>query len=87
MFVIKRDGNREEVHFDKITNRIKKMSWQLDESIDATVIAKKICGQVFSGVTTSKLDTLAAEIAAHMTTVHPDYGLLAARIEVSNFLS
>ena len=84
MFVIKRDGKKEDVHFDKITTRIKKLIWGLDESIDASKIAKKVCGRIYSGISTKQLDEFAAEIAAHMITEHNDYGLLAARIEVSN---
>jgi len=84
MFVIKRDGRKEQVHFDKITARIKQMSWGLDKTIDPVLIAKEICGRVYTGVSTIELDTLLAETVAHKTTLHPDYGLLAARIEVSN---
>ena len=84
MFVIKRNGSKQSVHFDKITARIKQMSWGLDKTIDPALIAKEICGRVYAGVTTTELDTLLAETAAHKTTLHPDYGLLAARIEVSN---
>jgi len=72
------------VHFDKITSRIKKLAWGLSHDIDPIQVAKKVCIGVYSGVTTSELDELAAQTAAHMVTVHPDYGLLAARIEVSN---
>ena len=60
------------------------MSWGLAESIDSAEIAKEICGRVYSGIPTTDLDTLVAETIAHKTTTHPDYGLLAARIEVSN---
>ena len=84
MFVIKRDGRKEQVHFDKITTRVKQMSWGLSKSIDPILIAKEICGRVYEGVPTIELDTLLAETIAHKTTIHPDYGLLAARIEVSN---
>eukprot|EP01083_Nonionella_stella_P067681 179183_1 len=84
MYVIKRDGKREQVHFDKITSRIQKLSWGLSASVDPIQVAKKVCIGVYSGVKTSELDELAAQTAAHMVTVHPDYGLLAARIEVSN---
>lgn len=84
MYVTKRDGRKEPVHFDKITSRIKKMAWGLDNSIDATKIAQEICGRVYTGVLTTELDTLVAETSAHKITKHPDYGLLAARIEVSN---
>ena len=84
MFVVKRDGKRESVHFDKITSRIGKLCWNLSELVDPTVVAQKVCSGVYNGVTTAELDTLAAETAAHMVTAHPDYGLLAARIAVSD---
>jgi len=84
MFVTKRNGKQEEVHFDKITNRIKKLAWGLADTVDPIEVARKVCVGVYSGVKTSELDELAAQTAAHMVTVHPDYGLLAARIEVSN---
>jgi len=84
MHVIKRNGTREPVHFDKITSRIGKLAWGLAKEVDPIEIAKKVVIGVYSGVTTTELDELAAQTAAHMVTVHPDYGLLAARIEVSN---
>jgi len=84
MYVLKRDGRKEEVHFDKITSRIRKLSWGLDRKVDPAVITSKVISGVYSGVTTRELDELTAQTAAHMVTSHPDYGLLAARITVSN---
>ncbi|KAK9713296.1 hypothetical protein RND81_06G017700 [Saponaria officinalis] len=85
MYVVKRDGRQETVHFDKITARLKKLSYGLSsEHCDPVLVAQKVCGGVYKGVTTSQLDELAAETAAAMTTNHPDYALLAARIVVSN---
>lgn len=85
MFVLKRDGRKEQVYFDKITSRIIKLCYGLNmEYIDATEITKKVINGLYSGVTTIELDNLAAETAASMTTKHPDYTLLAARISVSN---
>jgi len=84
MHVIKRNGTQEPVHFDKITSRIGKLAWGLAKDVDPIEIAKKVVIGVYSGVTTTELDELAAQTAAHMVTVHPDYGLLAARLEVSN---
>ncbi|MDB5140293.1 MAG: ribonucleoside-diphosphate reductase subunit alpha [Mucilaginibacter sp.] len=83
MFVIKRDGKKESVKFDKITARIEKLCYgfQLVDPID---VAKKVIEGLFDGVTTSELDNLAAETAASLTTKHPDYALLASRIAVSN---
>lgn len=84
MFVIKRDGTQQIVHFDKITSRIRKLSWELSDAVDPAIVAQKVCAGVYAGVTTTELDELAAQTAAHMVTVHPDYGMLAARIAVSN---
>ncbi len=85
MYVVKRDGRKEAVQFDKITSRIKKLCYGLDSDfLDATEVAKKVVQGVYDGVTTAELDNLAAETAAYLTTTHPDYALLAARIAVSN---
>ncbi len=85
MEVIKRSGRREPVSFDKITARIKKLRYGLDEDyVDHIEIAKKVIQGLYDGVSTTELDNLAAETAASMSTVHPDYAKLAARIAVSN---
>jgi ribonucleoside-diphosphate reductase alpha chain len=85
MFVIKRDGKRESVKFDKITARIEKLCYGLNPAlVDPIDVAKKVIEGLFDGVTTSELDNLAAETAASLTTKHPDYALLASRIAVSN---
>jgi len=85
MFVIKRDGSRESVKFDKITARIQKLSYGLDSRyVDPILVAKKVIDGIYDGVTTVELDNLAAEIAASLTSKHPDYALLASRIAVSN---
>ena len=84
MRVIKRDGSVQEVHFDKITSRIRKLSWGIDSSIDPAEIAKEICGNIYDRILTTQIDTLLAETIAHKITLHPDYALLAARIEISN---
>lgn len=85
MQVIKRDGRKENVSFDKITARIKKLCYGLNqEYVDSIEIAKKVIQGLFDGVSTVALDNLAAETAATMATIHPDYALLAARIAVSN---
>lgn len=81
---MKRNGKKEPVFFDKITARLEKLNWGLEETVDVTVITQKVISGLYSGVTTSKLDELAAQTAAHMVTVHPDYGVLAGRIAVSN---
>lgn len=84
MFVVKRDGRKEAVHFDKITSRIQKLAWNLSDHVEPVEVAQKVCAGVYKGVKTSELDELAAETAAGLVTRHPDYGLLAARICVSN---
>lgn len=85
MYVIKRDGRRESVKFDKITARIEKLSYGLDPNyIQPIEVAKKVVSGIYDGVTTAELDNLAAETAASMTTKHPDYAILAARVATSN---
>jgi ribonucleoside-diphosphate reductase alpha chain len=85
MFVIKRDGRRESVKFDKVTARIEKLCYGLDTHyVDPVDVAKKVINGIYDGVTTQQLDNLAAETAASMTTRHPDYAQLAARIAISN---
>ncbi|KAF4077384.1 hypothetical protein AMELA_G00207400 [Ameiurus melas] len=85
MHVIKRDGRQERVMFDKITSRIQKLCYGLNaDFVDPTQITMKVIQGLYSGVTTVELDTLAAETAATLTTKHPDYAILAARIAVSN---
>ena len=85
MQVIKRDGRKEEVSFDKITARLRKMTYGLDTNyVNLIEVSKKVIMGLYDGVTTVELDNLAAETAATMATVHPDYALLAARIAVSN---
>lgn len=85
MYVIKRDGKRENVHFDKITSRINKLCYGLDpDHVDAAIISQKVVQGVYPGVTTIELDELAAQTSASMATQHPEYSILAARISVSN---
>ncbi|CAM8904148.1 unnamed protein product [Rhodiola kirilowii] len=85
MYVVKRDGRQEAVHFDKITARLKKLIYGLStDHCDPVLVAQKVCAGVYKGVTTSQLDELAAETSAAMTANHPDYASLAARIAVSN---
>ena len=85
MNVVKRDGRKEPVAFDKITQRIGKLCYGLSpDHVSPTQIAQKVIQGVYDGVTTVALDDLAAETAAYLTTQHPDYSRLAARIAVSN---
>ncbi|MEZ4964638.1 MAG: ribonucleoside-diphosphate reductase subunit alpha [Saprospiraceae bacterium] len=85
MQVIKRSGRREEVSFDKITARLRKLTYNLDTNyVNLIEVSKKVIMGLYDGVTTVELDNLAAETAATMATIHPDYALLAARIAVTN---
>ncbi|GAB1608351.1 ribonucleoside-diphosphate reductase large subunit-like [Argonauta hians] len=85
LHVVKRDGRKEDIHFDKITSRIKKLCYNLNmDFIRPENITMKVISGLYSGVTTVELDNLAAETAATLTTKHPDYAILAARIAVSN---
>lgn len=84
MHVVKRDGRKEAVKFDKVTARIVKMCYGLDPLVSPEAVAMKVIEGIFDGVTTGQLDNLAAEVAAAKTMDHPDYALLASRIAVSN---
>jgi len=85
MYVMKRSGKQEAVHFDKITSRVMKLSYGLNlKSEDVIEIAKKVIIGIYNGVPTTELDNLAAETSASFTTKHPDFAVLAARIAVSN---
>ncbi|MEL6412589.1 MAG: ribonucleotide reductase N-terminal alpha domain-containing protein, partial [Bacteroidota bacterium] len=85
MLVVKRDGRLESVKFDKITARIEKLCYGLNtDYINPVDIAKKVIAGIYDRVTTVELDNLTAEITASMSTQHPDYAVLAARIAISN---
>ncbi len=84
MYVVKRDGRKEPIMFDKITARVRKLCYGLNPLVDPVKVAMRVIEGLYDGVTTSELDNLAAEIAATMTITHPDYAKLAARISVSN---
>ncbi|MFN4123457.1 MAG: ribonucleoside-diphosphate reductase subunit alpha [Flavobacteriales bacterium] len=84
-YVIKRDGRKEPVKFDKVTARIQKLCYGLNPvHVDPVAVAMKVIQGIYNGVTTVELDNLAAETAASLTVKHPDYALLASRIAVSN---
>lgn len=87
MYVVKRDGKKEPVMFDKITERIKKLCYGLNHLVDPVKVAMRVIEGLYDGVSTSELDNLAAETAASMTIAHPDYAQLAARIAISNLHS
>lgn len=82
MRVIKRNGEYENVSFDKVLNRLKYLSDDIE--IDICEIAQKVCGRIYDGVSTSDLDELAAHLCSSLVVVHPDYGRLASKIIISN---
>jgi ribonucleoside-diphosphate reductase alpha chain len=85
MKVKKRNGELEEMRYDKITRRISALCNDLNmEYVDPTFITLKVTQGIYDGITTSELDVLAAETAASMTTSHPDYAKLAGRLAVTN---
>ncbi len=83
-YVIKRNGKKESVKFDKVTARIEKLSYGLSPMVNAISVAKKTIEGIYEGVPTTELDNLAAETAASLTITHPDYAILASRMAVSN---
>jgi len=82
MHVVKRDGTSQAVSFDKVLRRIQKASRGLSVHPDA--LAQRVLSQIFDGVKTTDLDELAAQLAASLSTEHPDYATLAAYLTVSN---
>lgn len=87
MYVIKRDGQKEPVLFDKITGRLRRLCVKapsLSDKVEPVLVAQKVVAGLINGIKTSQLDNLAAETAAYLSTIHPDYGDLAARIAISN---
>jgi ribonucleoside-diphosphate reductase alpha chain len=84
MKVLKRDGHLETLRLDKITNRIKKQTYGLDtDFVDSMEVATKVVAGIYDGISSNELDTLAAETAAALTYVHPDYSILGARIAIT----
>lgn len=85
LHVIKRNGKTEQVYYDKITARISKLCYGLNmDYVDPALLGQKIHSGMYPGIHVSEIDELAAETAAHLTSRHPDYGVLAARLCVSN---
>jgi ribonucleoside-diphosphate reductase alpha subunit len=84
MRVQKRNGSLEEISFDKILNRIKKLGHEANIQINYSSLVMKVIDQLYDKIPTTKIDELAAEQCASLSTIHPDYGALAARIVVSN---
>lgn len=83
MYVIKRNGKKEPMMFDKISNRISKLNYNL-EGTDPTVVTQKVASRIFSGIHTKELDEIASQTCMAMVIETPDYGILGARITISN---
>jgi len=84
MRVLKRSGELEEIAFDKILNRIKKLGQEASININYQQLVMKVIDQLYDKISTTKIDELAAEQCAALSTLHPDYGTLASRIVISN---
>jgi len=84
MYVVKRNGNREIVSFDKILQRIKNTGQEIGIQINYTTLTMKVIDQLYDGITTTQIDELTAEQCASLASTHPDYNALAGRIMVSN---
>jgi ribonucleoside-diphosphate reductase alpha chain len=83
MRVQKRDNTFEPISFDKVLRRIRNLCQNL-KGVSADEIAQKVCARIYDGVKTSELDELAAQLCASLVTTHPEYGILASRIIISN---
>ena len=84
MRVTKRSGHVEDMRFDKVTNRIKALTYELSENIDSSKVSQQVFSSLYDGITTQEIDTLSAEICIGMITSDPDYEVLATRIVASN---
>ena len=85
MHVIKRDGEKQPISFDKILYRIKRIGQEVNIKINYSALVMKIIDQLYNNIETTKIDELMAEQCASQTTVHTDYGVLASRLIISNF--
>src|SRR5439155_12516805 len=81
---INRSGVHEPVIYDKITLRIRKFCYKLSDLVDPTILAIQVIQEMHNGISTTMLDSIAAKCAAELASSHPDYGKLAARIEIDN---
>jgi ribonucleoside-diphosphate reductase alpha subunit len=84
MRVTKRSGRIEDMKFDNVTNRIKKLTYGLSQNCDSSKVAQQVFSSMYDGITTQEIDTLSAEICVGMITTDPDYEILATRITASN---
>jgi ribonucleoside-diphosphate reductase alpha chain len=83
MDIVKRNGTTEPLKLEKISSRIKKLTYGLNERVDPDIVSTKVVSGLYDGVSSTELDQLSAETAASMVTVHPDFGKLAARIAIT----
>ena len=84
MRVTKRNGELEDIAFDKILNRVKKLGQEVNIQINYSALVMKVIDQLYDKINTTKIDELTAEQCASLSTNHPDYGILASRVVVSN---
>ena len=84
MEVIKRNGKKQAVTFDKIADRLESMCYGVLKNLDFKTVAIKTIQNLYDGITTQELDEEAARISASMATLNPDFGILAGRICISN---
>jgi ribonucleoside-diphosphate reductase alpha subunit len=84
MRVTKRSNHVEDMKFDKVTNRILRLTNGLSSSVDSTKVAQQVFSSMYDEITTQEIDTLSAEICIGMITIDPDYETLATRIVASN---
>jgi len=82
MKVTKRNGSSEPISFDKVLGRIRKASKSLQVNPDS--LSQQVLARIYDGVKTSEIDELTSQLAASLSTTHPDYGILASRIAISN---
>ena len=81
-YVVKRNGNTEDISFDKILRRLNSLSDNLD--VDSALISQKVISGIYPGISTHELDILASEVSVALSTTHPDYNILSGRILISN---
>tara|TARA_B100001113_G_scaffold258874_1_gene213987 strand:+ start:3996 stop:6242 length:2247 start_codon:yes stop_codon:yes gene_type:complete len=84
MRVIKRSGRVEDVKFNKVTNRISKLTYGLSENVDVSTVAQQVFSSMYDEIKTYEIDTLSSEVCIGMITKDPDYEILATRIVASN---
>ena len=84
MYVVKRNGQREIVSFDKILKRIKKVGMEANIKLNYTSLAMKVIDQLYDNISTTKIDELTAEQCASLSSTHLDYNVLAGRVTISN---